>query len=120
MTNPSKAKGTSWETAIVEWLKGRGRKARRLALAGMQDQGDVETWSPNGHHVYVVEAKNARQVRLTEWWAQAEQEAKNYDAAHEPLFPPIPVLWIHRTGKASPGEGFIIMKAADFFGPTDE
>lgn len=120
MSNPSKQKGTSWETAIVEWLKGRRFKARRLALSGALDQGDVEVWSHNGHYVYVVEAKNARQVRLTEWWAQAEQEAKNYDAAHEPLFPPIPVLWIHRPGKASPGEGLVIMKAADFFRATDE
>lgn len=39
----SKAKGTAAETAVVKALESAGVPARRVALAGAADQGDIHT-----------------------------------------------------------------------------
>lgn len=54
--NKPKAKGTAHESAIVRWLTERGFHARRVPLAGNQDQGDVHLWAGDGSLV-VIEAK---------------------------------------------------------------
>lgn len=42
MVNISKNKGTAAETALVKWLSSMGvGEAKRIALAGKDDEGDV-------------------------------------------------------------------------------
>lgn len=72
MTNPSKAKGTAWESRVVEHLRGLHPAAERRAMHGTNDRGDVA-----GIPGWALEAKAHRSLRLAEWVDQAEKEAAN-------------------------------------------
>jgi hypothetical protein len=99
----SKAKGTRWETAIVEYLRANGvPHAERRALNGSQDRGDVA-----GIPRVVVEAKNRRSMTLAAWVDEAEKERAT-DGAD------IGVVWHHRVGKGSPADGYVTMSGATF------
>lgn len=102
MTNRSKAIGTRWESAIVAYLTGEGFPAvERRALLGVNDKGDI-----SGLPV-VVEAKNCKTTTLAAWVDEATKEAANAGVD-------IGVVWHHRRGKASPGDGFVTMSGAAF------
>jgi hypothetical protein len=79
--NRSKEKGTSFESQVVDYLRrrlGDGRIERRT-LSGQNDRGDVAGVYLNGKPV-VIECKNHRQMRLSEWLDEAEAERGNADA----------------------------------------
>lgn len=98
----SKAKGTRWESAIIAYLSGAGfPNVERRALTGSQDQGDVA-----GLPV-VIEAKNCKAMSLGTWVDEAVVEAFNAGVA-------VGVVWHHRRGKSSPGDGFVTMRGEDF------
>lgn len=98
----SKDKGTAWETAIVRYLVDSGfPRAERRALAGTSDRGDIANLP------VVVEAKNCRRDELPGWVDEATAEAVNAGVD-------VGVVWHHRRGKASPGEGFVTMSGATF------
>jgi hypothetical protein len=98
----SKEKGTAWETAIVRYLKDSGFPlAERRALAGTSDRGDIANLP------VVVEAKNCRRDELPGWVDEATSEAVNAGVD-------VGVVWHHRRGKSSPGEGFVTMSGAAF------
>lgn len=91
-----RAKGTSFETAVVNWLAERGVAARRLPLAGTKDAGDiaVDQWAVN------LEAKNCRTLTLAAWVAEADAESVHAGR---------PVLVVaKRVGKGSPGEAYVV------------
>jgi len=103
MVNPSKRRGTGWESDIVVYLKLHGwRYAERRALNGSQDRGDVA-----GIPGVVIEAKNVKAITLSAFIDEATHEAKNDGAG-------IGVAWIKRRGKASPADGYIVMDGATF------
>lgn len=81
MSNPSKAKGTRAETAVVNFLKEHGIKAQRKALTGSADCGDVEIIERGFSVTLEVKAgkqtANPSRSQLEEWLRQAEVEAKN-------------------------------------------
>lgn len=98
----SKQRGTRWETAIVRYLVAEGFPAvERRALTGSADKGDVA-----GLPV-VVEAKNCKTAALAGWVDEATVEAANAGVD-------VGVVWHHRRGKASPGEGFVTMSGEAF------
>ena len=98
----ARAKGTAWESAIVAYLRGSGFPlAERRALAGVADKGDVSGVPA------VIEAKNCRRDELAAWVDEATSEAVNAGVD-------VGVVWHHRRGKASPGEGFVTMSGATF------
>lgn len=98
----SKGKGTAWETAIARYLADSGFPlAERRALAGAFDQGDIA-----GVPV-VIEAKNCARTELAAWVDEATSEAVNAGVD-------VGVVWHHRRGKGSPGEGFVTMSGATF------
>ncbi len=103
MSNRAKQKGTSWETAIVNWLNERGLRARRLALAGAKDEGDIEVQAWGLH----LEAKNCRQLSLAQWVAEADVETDNA-GRHV-------VVVAKRVGKTDPGEGYVVMPLRRFY-----
>jgi Holliday junction resolvase len=73
MTNPSKRKGTSAESAVVTWLRQSGRTwIERRALAGAKDQGDVAGWPG-----IVIEVKAAKAHDLAGWVRELEVEIVN-------------------------------------------
>lgn len=74
--------GTRAETAIVRYARTHGHpQARRLALAGSHDQGDV--WLDHG---IIVEVKSGHQAEtagdalIRAWWDQTVTERDNHGA----------------------------------------
>lgn len=103
MTNPNKAKGSSWERAIVEHLRAAGWPFAERRLAGAaKDRGDIA-----GVVGVVIEAKNTATRKLAEWVDETEIERRN-DGAW------LGVVWHKRTGKASAADGYVTMTGAQF------
>lgn len=97
----SRVKGTRWESAIVAYLQAVGVPyAERRALAGATDRGDIA-----GIPGVVIEGKCAARVELAEWLDEAEAERVNAGAA-------VGVVWFKRRGKASAGDGFVLLSGA--------
>lgn len=98
-----KAKGTKWETAIVAYLQHHGfPHAERRSLNGANDKGDINA-SPG----LVIEAKDQARHSFAEWVDEAVTEGENADADTA-------VVWAHRRGKASPGDGYVVMTGHQF------
>jgi len=71
-----KAKGTAFETLVVNYLRDHGfPHAERRALAGIHDLGDI-TGTPG----LVWECKNHQTLKLAEWIEEAETERHNATA----------------------------------------
>ena len=86
MGNPSKAKGTRAETKVVRYLEEHGFVARRQALAGSNDPGDIEAYAPDSTEKIVIEVKAGKQTtapsrkQIEEWCRQALVEACNSES----------------------------------------
>lgn len=82
----SKQKGTRAETALVNFLQGQGLDARRVALSGMLDKGDVEVLDFLDAENLVFEVKTGKQSETVkrslfdEWCHQTINETKNWKA----------------------------------------
>jgi Holliday junction resolvase len=101
VANPSKQRGTSWESAIVAYLQGNGWPlAERRALAGGKDRGDVA-----GVAGVCIEAKATRQLQLAAFMKETLAEQVNSGAR-------VAVCWLKRRGKASPGDAYVVMTGA--------
>ena len=71
--NKSKIKGTAAETAVVNWLIDKGRKhVERRALSGKDDRGDIA-----GIPSVVIEVKNHKEIKLSQWIKELEAEMHN-------------------------------------------
>lgn len=83
MANPSKVKGTRAETKVVRYLEEHGFVARRQALAGSNDPGDIEVYAPDSTDKIIIEVKAGAQTRapsrtqIKKWCEQATVEAEN-------------------------------------------
>lgn len=98
----SKAKGSRWESQIVAYLHGAGfGHVERRTLSGASDKGDIAGLP------LVIEAKNCKATALAAWVDEAVTEARNAGVA-------VGVVWHHRKGKASPGDGYVTMRGEDF------
>lgn len=81
MANPSKAKGTRAETKVARYLTVHGVPAKRKALAGSDDEGDL-CMLVHGAEV-AAEVKAGKQTynysrsQLEEWQRQAMVESLN-------------------------------------------
>lgn len=99
MSNPSKAKGTAWESALVGYLLGRGLEARRKVQTGRKDEGDIAI---QDFPWLVLEAKNEKAIRLAAYVDQANAEATHAGAE-------VGVAVVKRRGVASPGSAYAVM-----------
>lgn len=68
MANPSKRKGTAWETECAKYLG-----TRRLPLAGAKDVGDLDT------AYWVVECKAEQRIDLAGYMDEVAREVANSD-----------------------------------------
>ncbi|MCX4572311.1 hypothetical protein OHB41_03740 [Streptomyces sp. NBC_01571] len=79
MSNPSKARGTRWESTIRDYLNGTlgyshptdWRLVKRQAQEGAKDVGDLHAWP------FILEAKDVKSPAVPTWLRQAEAEAVN-------------------------------------------
>lgn len=70
-SNPSKAKGTAWETALVGYLREyHDPGVHRNVQMGARDIGDLA-----GYYLHAVEAKAEKTITLADYIAQANREA---------------------------------------------
>jgi hypothetical protein len=109
MSNPSKDRGTRWESAIVDALRSydpRHRFVERRTLAGSADRGDIAGVYAQTVPV-VIEAKSVAKLNLAGWIAEAAIEAQNAKT-------PIGVVWAKRIGRASPLDGYVVMTGKVF------
>jgi len=103
MSNPSKAKGTQWESAVVEAFRRAGWiHAERRALHGNVDKGDLA-----GVPGVVVEMKNAKALTFGPWLNEAHLERDNAKAD-------IGVVWCKRRGSLWAEKGFVVMDGDTF------
>jgi hypothetical protein len=101
--NPSKIKGTSAETALVNHLRANGFiHAERRALRGANDRGDIA-----GIPGLMIEVKSCARTELAAWLDEASAERANDNADYG-------VVWHKRRGKGSPGAWFVTMDGATF------
>lgn len=69
----AKQKGTAAETAVVNWLIGKGRThVERRSLNGSSDRGDIA-----GLPGVVIEVKNHARMELSQWLSELEVEIAN-------------------------------------------
>ena len=111
MSNPSKQKGTRAETKVVRYLESCGFVARRQALAGSNDPGDIEAYAPDSMDKIIIEVKAGKQTtapsrtQIEEWCRQTMVETENSGAKHGVLI----ILRYHRD-----------IKDADVYIPLNE
>jgi len=73
MVNPSKRKGTAFETEVVNHLRARGfDECERRALTGTQDRGDIA-----GIVNWTIECKNQNTSLWAAWMDELAIEKKN-------------------------------------------
>lgn len=103
------AKGTQFESEVVAYLVSRfGPGIERRAKHGTKDRGDIA-----GVFIRckpcVVEVKNHKEMKLSQWVEEAEIERGNADAEYG-------VVVHHRPGKGSKstGESYVTMTLATF------
>lgn len=99
----AKAKGTRFESAVAEFLRGVGfPHAERRALNGSKDRGDI-----TGVLDAVIEVKNQERHSLAEWLDEALIERDNAGAS-------IGAVWFKRRGKGSAGDGYVLLDGSTF------
>jgi hypothetical protein len=98
MSNPSKAKGTAAETAVVAYLQRRGwPHAERRALSGSQDRGDVA-----GIAGVCLEVKSHRTHDLAGWMRELEAEQRNAGAV-------VGAVVAKKRGTTDPAEWYAVL-----------
>ena len=98
MANPSKARGTSWETNVVRYLQAEleDERIERRALHGAADRGDVYGIRAHGYEG-IAECKDYSRYTdydLEQWMAQTLAERENAGADFA-------LLVVHRRGKSA-------------------
>lgn len=93
MVNKSKIKGTAFESAIVRYLQDHGFPyARRLALAGGADKGDITLGDEPVGGPVTLEAKDHAKINLAGFVDEAIKESENAGT-------PLGVVVVKRRGK---------------------
>jgi Holliday junction resolvase len=107
----AKARGATFETSVLKWLRSRGIIAERLRLAGKADEGDIVcfvTGSP-----YVLELKATAKLDLPGFWREAVVEAENYAKARN-ISPVPPAYVIVKRRQASIDQAWVVQTLEQF------
>lgn len=90
MSAANKRKGSSFETGILKFLRGKGVLAERLRLAGKDDEGDIVCMVAG--QPYIFELKATAKMDLPQFWREATTEAFNYAKARG--LDPVPPAYV--------------------------
>ena len=96
-----RAKGTAWETAVVDYLRIGFPHVKRTGSADF-GAGDIDV-APG----VVIECKSVARIDLAAIVDQTEA-ARTRNKAD------IGAAWIKRRGKSSPADGYVVMTGAQF------
>ncbi len=110
MSNPSKQKGTFFETLVKDYLCSKGFKtAHRTALSGGYDTGDINgiTNTETDRDVS-VQCKNQKKFNLSGWLDDTVEQAERLDDA-------VPLLVVKRPGKGAESldDTYAVMRLCD-------
>jgi hypothetical protein len=106
MTAYHRAKGSSFERLVADYLKANGFPfADRRVKTGAKDKGDIGGVYILGQPI-VLECKNTSKISLGTWAAEAEAERVNDGALAG-------VIVHKRHGKGKAGEQWVTMPLAD-------
>jgi hypothetical protein len=110
MGNRAKAKGTSFEVLVRDYLIRKGFiHAHRPALSGGNDTGDVNGLARKSDMRRVaVQCKNQKTFQLSQWLNDTVEQAKRLGDA-------VPVLVVKRAGKGEKalGESYAVLRLDD-------
>lgn len=100
MSNPSKAKGTRFESAVCDYLRWAldDPRIQRLTLHGAKDVGDIGNVFFYGAPV-VIECKATKTPNWSRHWAETETEMGNLDTEYGWVIRKRPRLGIDARGK---------------------
>jgi len=102
MANPSKRKGTAWESQVVAYLQEHGQPyAERRALCGTSDKGDV-----SGILGVMIECKAEKTVTLGAYADEVKVQTANAHAS-------IGVAVVKRRNRG-PADAYVVMSLAQF------
>lgn len=111
MGNVHKAKGTSFETLVVNFLRSLGfSRAYRPATKGGYDTGDINgIVSPKRQAI--VQCKNQKRFNLSGWLNDTSDQAKQEEVGGDAL----PILVVKRpgVGEKSLGDTYAILRLED-------
>jgi len=111
MGNKMKAKGTSFETLIVRYLRSRSfKRAYRPATKGEYDTGDINGITSKRRQA-IIQCKNQRKYDLSGWLNDTVSQAKQEEVGGNAL----PVLVVKRpgVGEKSLGDTYAILRLED-------
>ena len=98
----SRAKGTAWESACVNWLHDHGMPwVERRALAGAADKGDLLV--PG----LMVECKAEQRIDLAGYMKEVKAQVANCPEGT------VGIAWVKARGKGV-GDSYIVMTPATF------
>jgi len=102
MANPSKRKGTTWESAVVDYLRTHGQPyAERRALCGTSDKGDV-----SGVPGVMLECKAEKTVTLGAYADEVKVQTANAGAS-------VGVAVVKRRNRG-PADAYVLMSLSQF------
>ena len=110
MSNPSKQKGTAFETLVKEYLCSWGfQSVHRTALSGGYDTGDINgiVHADNDRQV-AIQCKNQKKFNLSGWLDDTVKLAERLDEA-------VPVLVVKRPGRGAKSldDTYAVMRLCD-------
>jgi hypothetical protein len=107
VANRSKARGTSFESLIRDYLQHEwSPDIDRLPLSGRTDRGDIGNFRVGGRLV-AVECKRHSRMDLGTWVFEAQREAEAYGAF-------VGVVVHKRRGKGRAGDQYVTLTLEDF------
>jgi hypothetical protein len=110
VSSANKAKGTRYESELVELLNNMLFDAQRLPRTGVKDEGDIEVRLRECR--LIIEAKNHKALALADWLKQADVEADNREEKLG-VVACVPAVFAKRRGKNA-ANSYVIMDATEF------
>lgn len=105
MVNPSKIKGTAFESSTVDCLRRGGWvQAERRALSGALDKGDISGVAAGA---VMIECKAHQTLHITNWLREVDAQTDNAGAA-------IGALWVKLPRRAGAENGAVVLRPEMF------
>jgi len=109
MSSKARAKGTSFETLVRQYLNDNGFPvAHRTVLKGGGDTGDINGIRNKANRQVAVQCKNQKAFSLSQWLNDTVEQAGHLGGA-------VPALVVKRPGKGEKavGDSYAVLRLSD-------